>query len=196
MDPFQPIDDEGRSYQDRLRSQYLGGGTEDAFPSEEALSTDGELVVKDEIRPLIARHGRQVYIRKRTSQRCSCRDPITGEASVDCSLCSSMGWVYLDHLSRAMKDSSTRPVSGSYRKTPTPFGLVSVDEVVIYLETTGINPSIHDWIIEVITDELGNVKRPPKIERIYDVNEVVDLRENYGQIAYWAVRARLIVLGK
>lgn len=155
-----------------------------------------EISVKDEVRSLMARHGREAYLRKRTDQKCRCLDPITEEADVDCPTCSGLGFVYLDHKIRTFKHIITRQVSGSYRKDVAPFGVIGVDEAVMYVETTGINPSIHDWVVEVITDSLGKVDYPAKIERVYDVNDVVDWRENYGQRAFWGLRCRSVALGK
>lgn len=155
-----------------------------------------EISIKDEIRALIARHGREAYLRKRTDQKCRCMDPITEEADVDCPTCSGLGYVYLDHKIKFYKHIITRAVAGAYRKDVAPFGVVATDEAVMYIEAPGLNPSVHDWLVEVRTDELGKVDYPAKIERAYDVNDVVDYRENYGQIAYWALRTRSVALGK
>jgi hypothetical protein len=155
-----------------------------------------ELSVSEEIKDLIERHGREGYLRKKTNQRCRCIDPLTGDPEMDCPTCSSTGYVYLDHKIYLFRHVVTRPVSGAYRKDIAPFGILMPEEVVFYIQTAGINPSAHDWVVEVITGADGKVIDPPLIERCHDVNEVYDLRENHGVVAFWTLRTRKIELGK
>lgn len=157
---------------------------------------DNGISIEQEIRSLIARHGREVYLRSRTEQKCRCYDPITEEADVDCPTCAGYGFSYKDTKVRAFKYLVSFPTSAAYRKFIADFGVMGVDEVVFYIETKTISPSINDSIIEVITDTKGLVKPPLLIERIHSINQVVDLRENYGQLAYWALRCRKNGLGK
>jgi len=157
---------------------------------------DNGISIAQEIASIIARHGRQGYLRKKTEQKCRCLSPITGEADVDCPTCSSTGYVYLDHRIRLFRHVVTRAMSGAHRKDMSPFGVLAVDEAVVYVQHDNLFPSIHDWVIEVITDEKGDIKPPPLIERIYDIAEIYDLREDYGQVAYYALRCRKIEIGK
>lgn len=155
-----------------------------------------EISVHDEIHELIADHGREVYLRKRTNQKCRCADSITGEAKIDCPTCSGLGYVYLDYKVLAFKYLNTIPPSGAYRKMQATFGVMGTDETIFYIEHLGIYPSIHDCIIEVITDTDGTVSAPPLIERIHSINQIDDLRENHGQVAYWSLRCRRLDTGK
>lgn len=197
QDPLFRIEADGRHTEVVLREDLLKTGQKDPYPKLEGIPAgDSEISVNLEVKGLLARHGREAYLRKRTGQRCHCLDPQTGEADVDCPTCSGLGYVYLDHVVRIFKVISTRQVSGAYRKEIAPFGVIAIDETVYYVETPSIRPSIHDWVVEVITDAKGKIVRPPLIERAVDVNDVVDLRENYGQLAFWALLCRKVGIGK
>lgn len=195
-DPFEPLKPDGTDPRDQIRTANLTGKNPDPYFGLAGTSSDGEISVLEEIRALIKDHGREVFLRKRTGQRCRCFDPITEEPEVDCPTCSGYGYVYLDHRVKGFKYLVSFPTSAAYRKFIAEFGVMGTDEVIFYIEAPKLQPSLHDVVVEVITDEYGKVKRPLLIERLHDVNQVVDLRENKGRISYWALRTRRKDLGK
>ena len=71
--------------------------------------------------------------------------------------------------------------------------------VALYFEQLtqeDVNVSTHDWIIECKTRADGTLWEPYYIERVWDVNESIDYREQHGQFSYYAVRCRRLAYGK
>jgi len=156
------------------------------------------LIMKDELAELLWDHGREVFLRQKTGQRCVCWDPRVREADPNCPSCSSTGWLYVDKRIRTYKRIPTEPTAGAYRKNPINIGILAVDESVFYLEniTQVVHPSVHDWVVECVTSVCGELVRPYKIERAWSVNEVIDYRERCSTLSYYALRCRRIEVSK
>lgn len=152
----------------------------------------------EELKELLDDHGREMFLRQKTDQRCSCYNPATLEADRDCPSCTGFGWVYTDRKILAYRSTTTEPRSGSYRRRQSDLGAVLVDEGSVYFEkkTQSRNPTPHDWILECLTDSHGKLWQPYKILTIWDVNEVTDNREHHSQFSYFSCRVRRLAFGK
>jgi hypothetical protein len=177
-------------------SPFFFTGTPEFFGS--VAPTADNVNISEQLRELLVEHGREIFVRQKTLQRCSCWNEDQKEADLECASCSGFGWVYVDKRALAFKRIPTQPTGGAYRLNTTPVGMVSVDEAVFYMETITqkVYPSVHDWIVECRTKTDGSLHQPYLIERAWDVNEVVDLREFHSNLSYYTLRCRRVVYGK
>jgi len=164
------------------------------------MAFEGSIDLKQELSDLLKSEGRQMFLRqKRGTQRCACWNDLTKEGDRECPRCSGFGWPYVDKKIWARIEVATQPTSGAYRNPPGAPGFSFVDEYVVYFEQTSqtnVNASVNDWIVECKTKTDGTLWPPYKIERVWDVNEVIDYRENKGQFSFYALRCRRLGLGK
>ena len=177
-------------------SPFFFTGTPKFFGS--ATPAKDTFSMSTELKEFLDDQGREVFLRQKTEQRCSCWREDLGERDTECPTCSTFGWVYVDRKALAFKKVPTQPTSGAYRDVPAPIGELSIDESVFYLENLSqvVHPSIHDWVVECKTKSDGKLNQPYFIERVWDVNEVVDMREFHSNLSYYAIRCRRLVLGK
>lgn len=151
-----------------------------------------------ELREFLNTHGRYAFLRQATPQLSSTKDDDTGESDIEDPATSSLGYRYVDRKILTYRWAPTQPTGGAYRLNTTNFGAISVDESVFYVDTLNscIHPSVHDQIVECITDRKGYLVQPYKIQRLWQVNEVIDYRELGGNIAYYAMRCRRVEVAK
>jgi len=148
--------------------------------------------IQKEIQDLLSVYGREVFLRQKTNQKSS---PFADDLESPTS--STLGFVYVDTKIIAYKRIPTEPTAGSYRTIPAGPGFMEVDEALFYFTTTSVFPSVHDWVLEVRNnDTTGKMSQPYDIQRAWDVNQVVDIRDNYGKLAYYMIRSRRVELGK
>lgn len=163
---------------------------------EEIPNNADDISTYNGIKEIIDSQGRDMYLRRRTDQKCRCFDPVTEESNINCSTCSGLGLVYKDKRVRAFRYVVSFPTSAAYRSFQAPWGLMGMDEVIFFIYDKTVHPSISDQMVEVVTDTEGNVNRPPLIERISEINQVDDKRDTFGQLQYWALKCRKASLGK
>lgn len=154
--------------------------------------------VGEELQDFLYDHGREMFLRAKTEQRCALYNVHTHEGDRECPSCSGFGWVYSDKKILAYRSKSTEPRSGSYRRRQSDLGAIMVDEANVYFEkvSQALNPTPHDWIVECVTDCEGILEQPYKILAAWDINEVVDNRDHHSKLAYYSCRVRRVAFGK
>lgn len=152
--------------------------------------------MKEEIRDLLSEYGREAFLRQKTDQRCDCWDEVKKESDPECPSCSNTGWVYLDYKVVVYKLPITQSRSGAYRRRDASPGILHTEEASFYMSEDNIHPSIHDWIVECRTKDDGTLDPPYDIQRIWEVNEVIDYRDNKGNLAFYEVRVKKLATGK
>jgi len=169
--------------------------TAGAYPWSELSLFSGEVDIRVNVTALLDKRGHEVFIRKRTSKRCSCYvDRQYDEGSAYCPLCDGYGYYYLDHRYKVRR----RPAFGTFGlnpKKPTDLGDLIIGDNVFYFKHD--NPiSEADRVIEVTIDENGLAEKPYRIERIHDIKYVHAFRDQKGRIEYWVALTRERVMGK
>jgi hypothetical protein len=108
------------------------------------------------------------------TQRCACWDYLKKEADRDCKNCSGSGWLVYDKVYRTVK----RKYIG--KEEADPAGLYEVDSTLFFFEHD-VNLTEEDRIIEVVTDECGDVVSPVKYIKRHSIKDVEVLRGNNGR---------------
>lgn len=162
--------------------------------SEASLFT-GEIDVRDRVTDLLDARGHEVFVRKRTDQRCSCySDKQYDEGSKYCYKCDGYGYIYRDHRYKARR----RPAFGTFGlhpKVPTEIGDIVVGDNLFYFKYNNPISSAYR-ILEVTNDSSGEADPPYQIERVHDIKYVHAYRDQSGRIEYWAALTRERVMGK
>jgi len=152
-----------------------------------------------ELSDFLDERGYEAFLRQKGTQRCHCWDELTKTFDRECPSCGSFGYTYTDKKIRTRKSFNTTSTYGAYRTILTPMGESTVDEATFYFESitqTDVNPSTNDWIVECKTKADGTLWAPYLIERAWSINEVQDLRDQTGQLSFFAARCRRLAFGK
>lgn len=157
---------------------------------------DGVISVRDEMVNHLENHGHEVFIRRPTTQRCSCyKDGAFNDADVNCPGCNGFGYYYLDTKVRSYR----RPAFGTFGFSGGTVranigDLTSADTVWYFKSIDSI--TVGNVIVEVVTDDLGQALKPYKMERKHAVRLSHLYREKKGRKEYWVALARELRLGK
>ncbi len=170
------------------------------FPwSELNLDINGsDIDIRLEIETCLTNHGHEVFIRRPTTQRCSCwqGDSAFDEFYVGCADCNGFGYYYEDVRTRAYR----RPAFGTFgfvgSTTRTDLGNLGVSDTVWYYFRHNITAATGHHIIECTTNDLGQITKPFQIERTHEVKLHHLYRDRRGRPEYFAVLARERTIGK
>lgn len=159
---------------------------------------DGGIDLRLEIDMIFERHGHWGLIRKRVRDRkCPCFNQQTHEARSDCQKCIGTGEAYLDHLVRYRKTGFVQMT-----ESPREVGRAGGGTLVkIYLRSS-VKPDRGDFFIEIAQDESSRDRNfqiqplaPIEIVKVYDIQDVLDLREAGGRLEFFTVLAEDADLG-
>jgi len=149
-----------------------------------------DIDLREEVADILDNHGHRGYLRKISDQRCSCykRNPYN-EADPDCPTCVGIGYGYLDYLILMYRIPAVGAFRGTQSEQLSPIGLLGPDDAQFYLKTT-TGPRQSDYILEMDTDDDQNIVQAPRIERVWDVGQVVPYRDRKGRVEYYACRCK------
>ena len=152
--------------------------------------------IREELAGILDRHGHQGYLRKITNQRCECFS-VSGrdEADPDCPTCLGTGWGYLDYRVLMYRIPATRLIRGARVEDLTQVGYIGPSDAEFFLKTT-IPPRQSDYILEIQTNDDRTIPQAVRIERVWDVNEVVYYRDRSGRIEYFSARCKRLDITK
>jgi hypothetical protein len=173
--------------------------TPSPFPwSELNIDIDGsDIDVRLEIEKCITNHGHEIFIRKPTSQRCSCwqEDSAFDEFYTGCSDCQGFGYAYEDIRTRAYR----RPAFGTFgfvgATVRSDVGMLGVGDTVWYFRHN-VPAVVGYHLVECTTDDIGVITAPIQIERLHEVKLAHLYRDRRGRPEYFAVLARDGTIGK
>jgi len=165
------------------------------FPWNEVGLFTGEVDLRTEMDNLLDLRGHEVFVRKRTDQRCFCYARRQyDEGNKFCSYCDGYGYYYYDYRYKTRR----RPAFGTFGfhpKASTPIGDLMSGDNLFYFKHD--NPVLEAYrIMEVYVNADGEAEAPYTIERVHDVKLTHAYRDQNGRIEYWAALAREVSLGK
>lgn len=165
------------------------------YPWDEVGLFTGEVNVRTQVTNMLETRGHAVFVRKRTSRRCSCyRREQYDEPSKTCPYCDGYGWYYQDYEYKTRR----RPAFGTFGFNPkanTMLADIMSGDCVFYFKWD--NPITEAYrILEVTIDADGDAELPYQIERVHDIKLSHPYRDQYGRIEYWAALTREKVFGK
>jgi hypothetical protein len=161
------------------------------FKADPASYTGLDVDLRQEMSAIMRVHGHWAILRKRIKDRhCFCWNDQTDEASSDCRFCLGSGWAFVDHLVRLRKQAMFQ-----MSETPDPTGRVNPSLFKFWLQYH-VKPDRGDFIAEIALEE-ESLKRnyqiqpvsPYKIVRMYDIQDVADMREMGGRLEFFTILA-------
>ena len=112
------------------------------------------------------------------TQRCPCWDPIKEEADQNCKRCSGNGWLIYDKVYKTVK----RKYIG--KEEVDPAGQYEYDTSLFFFEHDAVL-SEEGSLIEVVTDDMGNMASPVKYIKRHTIKDVEPLRGNHGRVEFY-----------
>ncbi len=168
------------------------------FQPDKATQVPADIDLRKEVDLIFHRHGHWGLLRKRVRDRkCQCYNEQTHEARAECRSCLGSGWAFIDYPVRYRKTSLVQMT-----EAPTQLGRSSGGPLVkIYLRCSA-KPDRGDFFAEIAQDEeslLRNFRIQPNlpltITKMYDLQDVLDMREAGGRVEFFTVLAELADLG-
>lgn len=161
-----------------------------------------EIDIRAQVNQCLLERGHFAFLRKSRPRRAPSYIDTRREALEDDEFNIGTGQLYDDYLLKIRKMPAASLQTSPGREIRADLGLMAPRTYVIFLghppipECPDLIPSISDQIIEVSLAEDGCPKLAYNIERIYDIQQTHDYRDQGGRIEYWSLVAVQRVLGK
>ncbi|TXH17381.1 MAG: hypothetical protein E6R03_04010 [Hyphomicrobiaceae bacterium] len=134
-------------------------------------------------------HGHWALLRKRIKdKKCACYNTSTDEAASDCKKCLGSGYAFVDHFIRVRK----QPIY-QLSEVAEPVGRISPTITKFWVQYH-TKPDRGDFIAEISQDETSRTQNfqiqptvPLAIFKMYDIQDVADMREFGGRIEFFSV---------
>lgn len=153
---------------------------------------DWELLMGSSMIDMLDKYGHILALRQAVpGGLCSCIDPVTGHIVSECKDCNGTGNLFADQLGKG-RLYLPRPEIGNEQDSP--LGFTASPGPVAIIEPE-ISPKRNDYLLELVLDSNGDLIRPPKIQRVYDVQNVYTLRDIDGKIAFYQIKLEEVAWG-
>lgn len=161
-------------------------------------ASNADIDMSAEMATLLKNRGHYVYLRRAHDRRCGCWNEVLRESDIDCPFCTGTGWLYHDELHKARRMLVTDPGVAAMLETRAPVGLVAAATFVFWFGMdVNPGPGKRDLILEVtLSQSTGLPLQAVHIERIWNIGQVYPLRDQGGNIEFWACWVREGGLGK
>lgn len=156
-----------------------------------------DINLRDEFAKIMLDHGHWMLLRHRVEDRyCYCYNQVTGEGSLQCPKCMGTGFAFIDSWVQGRK--MTR---FEIPEMHTSSGRMAAPLIRFWVKHT-VRPDRGDFLCEVALDSdshqySGTMEpnRPVQIVRIYDIQDVDDMREMGGRVEYFRLLVEEADLG-
>lgn len=171
--------------------------------SETGLASSSEIDVRSEVEEILQNRGYYVFLRKARAQYSPTWEASRGESRDSDPFNHTTGHMYDDYLVLIRKVPTVEMQAGPGREVRSDLGIMGPRKYLIYMKhppidtSTDTLPTINDQIIEVTLDETTRLpKRAYNIERVYDIQQTHEFRDQNGRIEYWSLLVEQQVIGK
>lgn len=144
---------------------------------------DYDLDLREEAKKLLINTKYEVLLQKTSNKiRCNCYDNKYQEADSKCPKCLGTGWLFKFEKHKTFKqDESSNPIDGL---DIIQAANINSNQRIFYFEHN-VYPQIKDYIWEITWKN----KRPYKLNELYKIKSVSDMRGETGKIEYFMVLA-------
>jgi hypothetical protein len=168
------------------------------FWTDQSRRISPDIDLRKEVALILQNHGHWGLLRRRVRDRkCRCWNDQTAEARSDCKTCLGSGWAFVDIPVRYRK---TILIQSS--ENPTPAGRTGGGTLVKLYMKSYVKPDRGDFLAEIAQDETSlnrnfqiQPNTPLEITRMYDLQDVNDLREAGGRVEFFTAMAEEADLG-
>lgn len=170
--------------------------------SEQGIGFPGEIDVRAEVAACLADHGHWALLRKSRTQYSPSWNHSRREARHSDEFNVGSGHMYDDFFVKIRKVPTIDMQAGPGREVRSALGLMAPRRYVVYLKHPPVDgfdivPTLNDQILEITLDE--TTQQPElafNIERIYDIHQTHDYRDQNGRVEYWSLLVQQQVIGK
>jgi hypothetical protein len=146
--------------------------------------------LRKELKQMISDHGHWIVLRQAIpGRKCSCVNDITDDPNPNCTLCLGTGYAYVDRFTKGRKARPIRITQTLGAEQRSSVGVATTPDNIFYLEYN-IKPTQQDFILEI---DLSATDREPlipfRVNAVYDISDVRELRDKRGRVEYYAVTA-------